>query len=66
MYCPSCGKEINAGLSFCNHCGARLSAADPRVVPASSFNLMLGAVVAIPSLTIPLPAWTAEFRTLLA
>jgi heme/copper-type cytochrome/quinol oxidase subunit 2 len=25
MYCSSCGSAIKPGLSFCNHCGARLS-----------------------------------------
>jgi hypothetical protein len=25
MYCSSCGSAINSGLSYCNHCGARLS-----------------------------------------
>ena len=24
MYCSSCGSAINSGLSYCNHCGARL------------------------------------------
>ena len=48
MYCPSCGKEISGGLSFCNQCGTRLAAADPRAVSGTSFNLMLAGVVAIP------------------
>jgi hypothetical protein len=26
MYCPSCGKEIPAGSSFCLHCGNRIAA----------------------------------------
>jgi hypothetical protein len=27
MYCSTCGGAVAAGLSYCNHCGARLSAA---------------------------------------
>src|SRR4051812_42419593 len=49
MYCPSCGHEVNPGLSYCKQCGARLSgAADLRSIPASSFNMTLGAVLALP------------------
>ena len=25
MYCPSCGGSITEGLSYCNHCGAKLN-----------------------------------------
>jgi uncharacterized membrane protein YvbJ len=25
MYCSKCGKAVTPGLSYCNHCGARLS-----------------------------------------
>ncbi len=50
MYCPSSGKDVNSGLSFCNYCGVRLNApeSDPNALAASSFNLMVGAVIAIP------------------
>jgi hypothetical protein len=50
MFCPSCGKDVSSGLSYCNQCGARLTGpeADPRVLPASSFNMLLGSVVGIP------------------
>ncbi len=49
MYCPSCGNKVSPGLSYCNQCGARLTAAeDRRVIPASSFNLLVGAVIGIP------------------
>ena len=49
MYCPSCGNDVSAGLSFCNQCGARLNPADdPRAVSAGSYNLMVAAVVAMP------------------
>ena len=51
MYCPTCGKEVNPILSYCNYCGARLSAKDENrssALAASSFNLLVGASVAIP------------------
>ena len=25
MYCPACGSSIAQGLSYCNHCGAKLN-----------------------------------------
>ena len=27
MYCPSCGVAVAQGLSYCNHCGAKLNSA---------------------------------------
>ena len=27
MYCSTCGKAVTPGLSYCNHCGAKLSRA---------------------------------------
>jgi hypothetical protein len=49
MYCPACGNNINSGLSFCNNCGTRLGlAVDPRALPASSYNLLLGSAIGIP------------------
>ena len=27
MYCPSCAKEVASGLTYCNHCGHKLSGA---------------------------------------
>lgn len=49
MYCSSCGKQVDAKLSYCNQCGARLSAAaDPRAIPAGNYNTLLGAVIGIP------------------
>ena len=27
MYCSTCGKAVTPGLSYCNHCGAKLSEA---------------------------------------
>ena len=32
MYCPSCGRTIPDGSSFCLHCGARIAAASPGAV----------------------------------
>lgn len=30
-YCPSCGKEAEAGANFCSTCGARLSQASEQI-----------------------------------
>lgn len=51
MFCLSCGKSVNPGLSFCNHCGARVvGKADdgPGQMPESSFNLLVGALIGVP------------------
>jgi len=51
MFCPSCGKEVNSSLSYCNYCGVRLNGkdeSDSNALAASSFNLLVGAVIAIP------------------
>jgi hypothetical protein len=49
MYCPSCGKEVSSGLSFCNFCGVRLGAEnDPKALSESSFNALVGASIGIP------------------
>jgi hypothetical protein len=49
MFCPSCGNEVSASLSYCNQCGARLGAAtDARILPASGYNMLIGAVIGIP------------------
>lgn len=36
MYCSSCGKVVAQGLSYCNHCGAKLSGAKAESVTKSS------------------------------
>jgi hypothetical protein len=36
MYCSSCGTAVTPGLSYCNHCGARLSRAKEDGVTKSS------------------------------
>lgn len=51
MYCSSCGKAVNQGLSYCNHCGARANdAKEPTAnkLSESSFNLLLAGILGIP------------------
>ncbi len=51
MFCPSCGKSVNPGLSFCNHCGARVAVKSEDSVgriPESSFNLLVIALIGVP------------------
>ena len=35
MYCSSCGKVVAQGLSYCNHCGAKLGGAKSESVTKS-------------------------------
>ncbi len=51
MFCSSCGKSVNAGLSYCNHCGARVAGnteVAPAQIPASSFNLLVLGLLGVP------------------
>ena len=50
MFCSSCGKSINPDLRYCNHCGARLNAdgEGSMRIPESSFNLLVGGLLAVP------------------
>lgn len=50
MFCSSCGKSVNPGLSYCNHCGARVGKNDDGVgqIPQSSFNLLVIALLGVP------------------
>lgn len=51
MFCSSCGKSVSPGLSFCNHCGARVAGkTDDGVgqIPESSFNLLVIALIGVP------------------
>src|SRR5437764_15363672 len=46
MYCPSCGVAVAPGLSYCNHCGAKLNTDDKvvksaEVRPALFVNAMV-------------------------
>ena len=36
MYCSTCGKTVTPGLSYCNHCGAKLSGAKGDSITNSS------------------------------
>lgn len=38
MYCSSCAKEVAAGLTFCNHCGFRLSGTKAENVKSSEIR----------------------------
>jgi hypothetical protein len=49
MFCPSCGREVDANLQYCKTCGARLTAErEVTAIQAVSFNLLLGGLVGIP------------------
>ena len=51
MFCSSCGKSVNPGLSYCNHCGARVAGKNEDGVgqiPQSSFNLIVIALLGVP------------------
>ena len=50
MYCSTCGGAVAPGLSYCNHCGARLngSAADADRKPAELFpDSLVWAIVSV-------------------
>lgn len=49
MYCSTCGKPVTAGLSYCNHCGARLSGAKSNgPTPAELFpDSLVWAIVSV-------------------
>jgi putative copper export protein len=50
MYCPSCGVAVTGGLSYCNYCGAKLSAAkDDGVVKTREIKpeLVVSAMVVV-------------------
>lgn len=49
MYCSSCGAALVQGLSYCNHCGAKLSGAKDEIVvksPEVKPELIVSAMVA--------------------
>ena len=51
MFCSSCGKSVTPGLSYCNHCGARVGSkaeSDSGRIPESSFNLLVIALLVVP------------------
>jgi hypothetical protein len=46
MYCSTCGVAVVQGLSYCNHCGAKLNRGDavdksPEIKPALLINAMV-------------------------
>jgi hypothetical protein len=52
MYCSSCGVAVAQGLSYCNHCGAKLSGAkgdtvvnSPEIKPESLIQAMAAVFV---------------------
>jgi len=50
MYCSSCGVFISQGLSYCNHCGAKLSGAKDESLATSSEakpELLVSAIAAL-------------------
>ena len=50
MYCSSCGRAIAPGLTYCNHCGARLSGTkgDDVINPSEWFpESLVWAIVAV-------------------
>lgn len=51
MYCSSCGQAVNQGLSYCNHCGAKVSGAkepDVSKLSEASLNFILVGILGIP------------------
>ena len=58
MYCSSCGSAINSGLSYCNHCGARLpnskdldSAKSPNLTLNLVFFMVVTAIFGLAAIT---------------
>ena len=50
MYCPSCGVSVAQGLTYCKHCGEKLSGAKGDAVITSSEvkpELLVSAMVAV-------------------
>ncbi len=44
MYCSTCGKTLNPGLSYCNNCGARIGSVKEESAPGHidhSYNLLV-------------------------
>lgn len=49
MYCSTCGMPVGQGLSYCNHCGAKLSGKDdqPRKSSTVRPELLVWGMVAV-------------------
>ncbi len=57
MFCSSCGKSVNPGLSYCNHCGARVAGrAESTALPGpqAPVNLFIVTLFVIALLVIPI------------
>ncbi len=55
MFCPSCGKEIPDGSTFCLHCGksiAARAAASPTLSRFTKWLLILAAIVAVMAIVV--------------
>lgn len=49
MYCQKCGGAINPGLSYCNHCGARIGGDGEHIkLSEKSFGLLVCALAVLP------------------
>ena len=46
MYCPSCGLSVATGLSYCNHCGAKLNRDSAIKSPEVKPDLLVTSMVA--------------------
>lgn len=48
MYCSSCAKEVAPGLTYCNHCGHRLSGAKSETIKSDlSSNALISGIVSV-------------------
>ena len=45
MFCSNCGGAVNKELSYCKHCGKKLSGAG--TLSEASFNTLIGSIVGI-------------------
>ena len=46
MYCSNCGGEIIENLSYCNHCGRKMTGANK--LSEASFNTLVAGILAMP------------------
>lgn len=57
MFCSSCGKSVNPGLSYCNHCGARVAGKADGIAatsPQTPVNLFVVTLFVVALLVIPI------------
>lgn len=49
MHCSSCGKAVNQNLSYCKHCGAKISRSnDEGKLSEASLNFILAGILGLP------------------